>query len=154
MKLYHGSNDNTLTKIAQGRGRFGGVFASASEAVAESHGDYIYELSVESSRIAESCDLEGISSEELEKMFPWLSKSEFANYETLIRKMILDEEPAFGFDEADVLSAFLADDIGEADWDAQKMRGEIAAHLGFLAVEMSDEHGTSYLVLSGEFDPA
>ena len=152
MKLFHGSNDNTLTKIAKGRGRFGGVFASASEAVAESHGDYIYELEI--SRIAESCDLESVSSETLEKMFPWLSKSEFANYETLIRKMVIDEEPAFGFDEADVLSAFLADDIGEADWDAQKMRGEIAAQLGFLAVEMSDEHGTSYLVLSGEFDPA
>ena len=60
--------------ISQGRGRFGGVFASKSEAVAESHGDYIYELSVESSRIAESCDLEGISSSSLEKMFPWLSK--------------------------------------------------------------------------------
>ena len=72
MKLFHGSNDNTLTKIAQGRGRFGGVFASASEAVAESHGDYIYELSVESSRIAESCDLESVSSETLEKMFPFM----------------------------------------------------------------------------------
>ena len=53
-----------------------------------------------------------------------------------------------------MLSAFLADDIAEADWDAQKMRGEIARYFGFIAVEMSDEHGTSYLVLSGEFDPA
>ena len=36
--------------------------------------------------------------------------------------MVIDEEPAFGFDEADVLSAFLADDIGEADFSKLPIR--------------------------------
>jgi hypothetical protein len=53
-------------------------------------------------------------------------------------------------------------DLGEASWEAQRIRGRIAADQGFDAIAMSDEHGTSYLVPSGsqarsinaDFNPA
>lgn len=41
------------------------------------------------------------------------------------------------------------EDLGEASWKAQRLRGEVAKDLGYQAVETSDEHGTSYLVLPG-----
>lgn len=47
------------------------------------------------------------------------------------------------------LAARLADDFGDAGWEAQRLRGQIAKRLGYDAIEMSDEHGTSYLITSG-----
>lgn len=41
------------------------------------------------------------------------------------------------------------DNPGEAVWEAQRLRGRLAKKLGFDAVEMSDENGTSYLITSG-----
>lgn len=40
-------------------------------------------------------------------------------------------------------------DLGEASWFGQKLRGELAKKLGFDAVEMSDEYGTSILIPYG-----
>ncbi len=40
-------------------------------------------------------------------------------------------------------------DRGEASWEAQRLRGQYAAHLGYDAVEMSDEHGVSVLIPYG-----
>ena len=54
------------------------------------------------------------------------------------------------------------DDIGEASWEGQRIRGRIANDQGFDAIAMSDEQGTSYLIPHGSsarsvnaaFDPA
>lgn len=39
--------------------------------------------------------------------------------------------------------------LEKAGWLAQKYRGRVAQALGFSAIEMSDEHGVSYLVVPG-----
>ena len=33
-------------------------------------------------------------------------------------------------------------------WELQRLRGHVAAYLGFDAIEMNDEHGTSYLIVN------
>ena len=41
------------------------------------------------------------------------------------------------------------DDPSYAGWEMQNMRGRLAQSLGYRAVSMKDEYGTSYLVLPG-----
>ena len=41
------------------------------------------------------------------------------------------------------------DDLGEASWEGQRKRGELAKFLGFDAVDVSDEFGTSVLIPYG-----
>ena len=47
---------------------------------------------------------------------------------------------------ADILSPRSC--TGDAEWEMQRLRGRVTAHLGFDAVEMEDEHGTSYLIFN------
>lgn len=52
-------------------------------------------------------------------------------------------------DFADILSPRLGNDIsGAYSWELQRLRGRVAACLGFDAIEMNDEHGTSYLIVN------
>jgi hypothetical protein len=52
-------------------------------------------------------------------------------------------------DVMDMFKLSLSDDIGAASWEAQRLRGKLAKKLGYDAVEMADENGTSYLITSG-----
>ena len=145
MKLFHGTSNKNLTVI-KGYGLFGGLFMSSSIEAAESHGDEIYCTELDPVEIAESYDLDEIG--DFHEFFPWLSQECFEKHETMLRAIVLDDDGVWGFDSADVLTAFAEEDVADADWLAQKIRGQVAASLGFKAVEMSDEHGTSsYLVL-------
>jgi hypothetical protein len=47
------------------------------------------------------------------------------------------------------LEQFGFDDLGEASWEGQRLRGKLAKEQGFDAVEMSDEFGTSILIPYG-----
>jgi hypothetical protein len=49
----------------------------------------------------------------------------------------------------DLADALMKSDWADASWLAQKMRGQVARALGFSAVEMDDENGTSYLLVPG-----
>lgn len=44
---------------------------------------------------------------------------------------------------------YKADDAGEASWFAQKLRGRLAAKLGYQAVQMDDENGSSWYIAPG-----
>ena len=48
----------------------------------------------------------------------------------------------------DNIKMFRAEDRAEAGWEAQRIRGRVAAALGYRAIEMLDEHGTTWLVVS------
>jgi hypothetical protein len=69
------------------------------------------------------------------------------DFDILWRSVI--EDKSNDVDEDDLMRIFGVDDIGEAQWEAQRLRGQVAKNLGFNAVEMSDENGTSYLIVSG-----
>ena len=47
------------------------------------------------------------------------------------------------------LEEFGYEDLGEASWEAQRIRGKIASDQGYDAIQMDDEFGTSYLIPSG-----
>ena len=144
MKVFHGTNNKNLAVIKD-CGLFGGLFMTASVEAAESHGDEIYWAELDLAEIAESCDLDEV--EDFHKFFPWLSQECFEEHEAMLRTIVLDDGGVWGFAAEAVLAAFAEEDMADADWLAQKIRGQVAASLGFKAVEMSDEHGTSYLVL-------
>ena len=149
--LYHGSNGD-VTNI-HGDGLFGGVFASGSRESAASHGKNIYVSSLDRSEI--------LTQQEMSYHLPApkvakLIKSELRSKPTQaemadIWEAIVEDKGLYNsnISENRLYSLFRAFDVGEADWAAQKIRGKIAQELGYKAVEMSDEHGTSYLVLPG-----
>lgn len=62
---------------------------------------------------------------------------------------IIEGKDNDNMDKDDVLRIFEQDTLGEASWEAQRIRGRIAAKLGYQAVEMEDEHGISYLITPG-----
>tara|TARA_Y100001001_G_scaffold164802_1_gene199014 strand:- start:6988 stop:7293 length:306 start_codon:yes stop_codon:yes gene_type:complete len=41
------------------------------------------------------------------------------------------------------------EDVADQGWEFQRLRGQLAARLGYTSVEMLDEHGTTYLCLPG-----
>lgn len=65
-----------------------------------------------------------------------------------IYEMAGRDENVFAFDE-NPLADFGFDDLGEASWEGQRLRGRIAADQNFDAIAMDDEHGISYLIPAG-----
>lgn len=148
--LYHGSPESGLTSVHdRGSSLFGGVFASATERSAQSHGDNIYKTELPESDILSQSKLDyDIPQEDIksaiEKSMPRLSEDDFdIAYQAVI------EDQAHRIDDDDLMRVFGEDDVGAALWEAQRIRGKVARLLGFKAVEMNDEHGTSYLLLPG-----
>ena len=64
-------------------------------------------------------------------------------------KAVVDDA-SHKIDGDDLMRIFRADSLGEASWEAQRLRGQLAKELGYRAIAMSDEHGTSYLVPTPE----
>lgn len=130
--LFHGSNE-AITEIREG-GMFCGLFASSSERSARSHGNVLYRI--ESPRHLSYYELnyevEGAYEIALE-----LADNDEALADAIMSKGC--ETP----DDCD------PEDAGELGWRIQKLRGKLAARLGFTSVEMLDEHGTTYLCLPG-----
>ena len=144
--LFHGSYDKNLKSINDS-GLFGGLFFAKEESSALSHGDHLYSCTLNVDDIAKDQDLELVDNASFRVIFRWLSDTNFNKHEDLLRDLIIyDIEPS-SFDQDDVFEALAESDMAEASWFAQKLRGELAKSLGFKAVEMRDEHGTSYLVL-------
>jgi hypothetical protein len=65
-----------------------------------------------------------------------------------IYEVIAEDKNVFDMDE-NPFSNYGYDDLGEASWEGQRKRGALAKELGFDAVEMSDEFGTSVLIPYG-----
>jgi phage-related tail fiber protein len=146
--LWHGSNDSRpIEKIKPG-GVFGGLFASPSKEAAESHGNALYRMTIPDEKIMPvSADL------------PWDQAKAFVASRTREKKY-LDDLAEMALDgrmdvwdsaipENKLLEIFGADDLGEASWALQNLRGQVAQKFGYKAAAMPDEHGLSYLVLPG-----
>ncbi len=148
MILYHGSNDNLPIKKINSGGVFGGLFASSSERSAASHGDAMYRMTIPDEKIMGVGDAvpfdqaKNIISQNIRKDSPHTDE---------ITDMALHAKSAFdsSIPEGELLHALRSSSLGEADWELQRLRGELGKARGYKAVEMPDEHGTSYLVLPG-----
>ncbi|MBI0677009.1 hypothetical protein HCH73_08170 [Citrobacter koseri] len=150
MKLFHGSysNDAPAIKIGafamSGDNIFDGIFACSDSDVAGSHGNFVYSYNVES--IADNGDLNDRIADVISFLRSEVEADE-EQLEALAYALAGDEcDDAF----ADILSPRTdsADEFAAASWEMQRLRGRAAAHLGFDAVEMEDEHGTSYLIVN------
>lgn len=145
--LYHGSNSKKPINAINDSGVFGGLFASPSKVSANSHGESMYRMTVPDESILKIGD-----------DLPWDSlrssvEKRLANTPHLddLADMVGSGKSVWesSIPEDDLLSALRSSDLGAADWELQRIRGQVAKDHGFRAVEMPDEHGMSYLVLPG-----
>jgi len=130
-ELFHGSHDDALTTIRPD-GLFGGLFCSSERRSAESHGRHVYVCEIDDDAI---CSTQILNYHADPAAIDRVLADEYGETSDEVWARVVDER----HDDLDADEA----------WDAQRVRGLIAAALGFRAVECDDEHGTSWLVLPG-----
>lgn len=148
--LYHVSPDPNLRKIdsssTDGASTFGGIFAGSRSVLAWGYGGdspTFYEVRVPRDKYMQSLAdapqdvIESVVTADLED----LTSTELSSVVEMVRNGALGED---GFD---ILSQYDATD-GDAGWRIQKLQGQVASKLGYLAVGMNDE-SMSDLVLPG-----
>lgn len=156
MKLFHGSYSSTapvmqigqFTQVNGSENLYDGIFASDSMDSASSHGcGFVYTYEINDEKIASSRDLDNRTEEVYAFLRAELNIDDVAE----IADRIMWDNDSDCEDFADILSprsnAFDGG-AGDLSWELQRLRGRVAAHLGFDAVEMEDEHGTSYLIVN------
>ncbi|MDV6318823.1 LPD38 domain-containing protein [Chromohalobacter sp. HP20-39] len=80
----------------------------------------------------------------LKKSMPWVDEDDIdLAYEAVV------EDSSESVDPDELMRVMKEDGFAEASWEAQRIRGQVTRNLGYEAVEMADENGTSYLILSG-----
>jgi len=84
------------------------------------------------------------SSQALRDVMPWLEDGDF---DTAWQAVAEDQSDRV--DDAELMRIMREDDVGAASWEAQRLRGRLAKALGYQAVEMKDENGTSFLIVDG-----
>jgi hypothetical protein len=139
MQLYHGSKEDNLTVVTDS-GLFGGVFASCDYNNAYAHGDFVYTIDLNDDEVIMEEDLSwGLDYEKVLNTFVEVTghTEQSEEFDKIWGYVI--EDKSMSYDEFDADMA----------WEYQRMRGEVAKKLGYKAVSMRDEHGTSYLVLPG-----
>lgn len=148
-RFFHGSPESDLREV-EDRGMFGGVFAGAG---ANSHvgrdGALYYADIPEDAILTHQALNYDINYDDqvaaLRKSMPRLSDDDL----DLAYEVVIEQKDVWGRDWDDVERVFGGDDFGEASWEGQRIRGQVAKRLGYKAVEMDDEHGTSWLLLPG-----
>jgi hypothetical protein len=149
MKLFHGSYSSTAPVIKVGAfamtgdNVFDGIFASVDADVAGSHGANVYAYSVE--KVATSADM----NDRIEEVVAFLATEVAADEDEIeaLANAIADDECDDAF-ESILEPRSSVGGYAAASWEMQRLRGCVAAYLGFDAVEMDDEHGTSYLIVN------
>ena len=167
MKLFSGTYGNPATAIIPlgkmlpgGRDNwFGGIFASDSEDVARSHGDVMQVFEVDDEQVLRHNDLRhellysGAAISVLRAVLKDVFRREFSEEAMFdLAEFVAGDKSLFQDDFVDgndaLISVLGAYDEGTADWCLQGISGEVARRMGYAAVEMPDEHGASYLVLT------
>jgi len=155
--ITHGSPNESLTEIKKS-GLFDGLFGLSGES--GGFGKYEHTFYPRIGKIAENGD----SDFDYEKTINFLRKEyPSATDEEIdgIYRMSAEDKDVYSMDQ-NPLDRHGYDDLGEASWEGQRLRGQIAALHDFDAVSMNDEYGTSYLIPFGSkarkidaaFDPA
>lgn len=150
---YHGSPE--IVNEIKNEGLFEGLFLSRNRDAALSHGDFLHTVKLEEDDILTQQDITwNLDYETVKSQLHDILKlsKEHEKYFDEIYNHIIEEKSFFDSDipEDELLSIFKsAGDLGEASWEGQRIKGEIAKRNGYKAVEMTDEHGTSYLALPG-----
>ncbi len=130
---------------------FNGIFGSHDENVAESFGE-VTELLVRPNKLLSHSELNYRSDPDIiEKTIRDFSGRDLTDNEyDEVFEAVVSDRGLFesDLDDAAIKDIFFESDRGRADWEGQRLRGEIARNLGFDAVEMNDETGVSILMLA------
>lgn len=149
--LYHGSY--RPIQAIKDSGVFGGLFASGRKEAASSHGKFLHKISLNNDEILSHSDLNyNLDYEHVKNALVKHLKVKNPTddqLETAWKAVIEDKASDGSIDEEELAQVLWGEGASELGWEAQRVRGQVAKALGFKAVEMSDEHGTSYLVLPG-----
>jgi len=142
--ITHGSNEK-ITEIKKD-GLFDGIFGSAGE-MSNQGGEIQNTFYPRKGKVAKRGDVSfdyDKTVDYLKKEFPDADEQKIEQ----IYDLTADDKNIFEYGDNPFLE-YGYEDLGEASWYAQKIRGQIAVNQGFDAVAMSDEFGTSYLIPFG-----
>jgi hypothetical protein len=166
MRLFHSSPEQNLTEV-KNSGRFGGIFAGSDPESAvglSPRKTFLHHADIPESSIADSSILINTSENKFDVANNAVKNSISPKYhqpenidaikdvalnDINIYKMIDPETNKPTKELQAILKSLGTDDLGEASWELQKIRGSIARDLGFKAVTMSDEQGLSYFLTPG-----
>lgn len=146
MELFHGSINSNLSKISSFGTMFDGLFASNDFNAAASHGsDFVYQLEIGKEKALTNYALNyDLDYDAVKQAFIAATdiEEDAHNFDDAW-KAVIEDRAEFGH-------TTFAEDAAESSWEAQRLRGHVARKLGYDAVEMNDEHGTSWLVLNAQ----
>jgi len=146
---YHGGQ--LAGPISETGRLFDGIFVSPSKAAAKSHGESLYSFEIPPEKIARSGDFMGYSDIPWEQQKASIRRTNSSvdvdgpDLDLWYKAVVDDKADQLAHD--DLVRIFGREDAGEALWEAQRQRGRLAKELGYDAVNMNDEHGTSVLLV-------
>ena len=148
--LFHGTNDpQAVRQVNPNRGTFNGLFVGGKEQ-AQAHGKSLYRMTIPDDKVLTQRALDyDLPTERIQAALQKSAHYVDADDMEAVFKAVVDDA-SHKIDGDDLMRIFRADSLGEASWEAQRLRGQLAKELGYRAIAMSDEHGTSYLVPTPE----
>ena len=166
IRLFHRSPQENLVEVDKS-GRFGGIFAGSDPESAiglSPRKTFLHYADVPENSIADSSALINASENKINVSNNAIKNSINPKYHQqenidVIKDLALNDINIFKMIDPEtnkptkelqtILKSLGTDDLGEASWELQKIRGSIAKDLGFKAVTMSDEQGLSYFLTPG-----
>lgn len=154
--LYHSSPSPFAEVKAYGNTTgyvdFGGIFALSNPAGSNDHGPFLHRIDLNESEVLTQYAMDTeISSDFIESILRSKLRIESDEDLELARQITELDRSLCHLTEAEqerLCYVFRSESDG-LGWEGQRVRGQIALGAGYKAVEMSDEHGRSYLVLPG-----
>lgn len=131
---------------------FGGVFALSNPEGSIDHGSFLHQIELEESDVLTQWIINTeLPSDGIETVLRKNLRIESEEDLSLAKQITEFDRNVFDFteEERERLCHVFRSEMDCLAWEGQRVRGQIALAAGYKAVEMSDEHGTSYLVLPG-----
>ena len=155
-RIYRGSYDNSpMYKVEEnykGNDIFGGVFGSPELMSAKSHGSgSVHYTDIPENKILKQQDFNVLPPNKIKNAL-LKARPDLKNDKNLFDKVydiVINDKNTFEYPDEVIKNAFKKSDLGDASFEAQRLRGQVSKNLGYKAVEMVDEHGMSYLVSPG-----
>jgi hypothetical protein len=152
--FYSGTYGDPVSNIQRGpigslmNNVFDGIFALQDASAAKAYGDRVQRFVIKNETIADNTRLDNEKAKAYLKDY-WsndgLTDQEF---DALYDAVVFDNELAYDGESTELLSkATSRSEPGEQSWEMQRVRGQLARHLGFDAVYMNDENGQSVLLV-------
>ena len=132
MELFHASHEEISNINASGV--FGGIFATGDAGAALSHADQLFRVSPQNPLDDFTLNY-GIEN-------AWEVALEVSGGNEAVAEAIMSKG-------CETLEDCDPEDAAEQGWELQRLRGLLAARLGYDAIEMEDEHGITWLCLPG-----